>query len=440
MPTRHHQLSLTQAIFINLNIILGVGIFINTGVLAQRAGALSGVSYIIIGAVMLPLIISIAKLLEIHPGGGFYVFGKKEIHPFAGFMSSWSYFTGKLASGILVIHASVTFAQEIIPSLARIDTILLDIILLSMFIALNMLNIKAGSAIQSIFLGFKIIPILFLLLAGLFLFDGANFAAPHRIWSGIPSTLPLVLYAMLGFEAAASLSSKIKDAHKNAPRAVLISYGIAILIACLYQLIFYGILGTDLLQLDYRGIYPALLQKLFTGNGYVQELLEQLLHIAITASALGSSYGIIFSNSWNLYTLAQHKHTFFPQALTQLNKHHIPWLCVLAEGALCLLYLAITRGNQLPLQQIGALGCTIGYIISAASLVMAKKNKPTLDVAWWIPILATLNCLFLISACIVSLIYSGAYSLLTFGSLLIFGIIMFWWTRKESTESSVTST
>ena len=41
------------------------------------------------------------------------------------------------------------------------------------FMLLNMLDIKTNSAIQTIFFGFKLIPIMFAILSGLYLFSGS---------------------------------------------------------------------------------------------------------------------------------------------------------------------------------------------------------------------------------------------------------------------------
>src|SRR5271169_2910080 len=96
--TKEHMLSLPTAILININIMLGVGIFINTAELAKRAGALGCLSYALVGILLLPLIICVAELVKLHPSGGFYIFARREINPFFGFLSAWIYFTGKLAS------------------------------------------------------------------------------------------------------------------------------------------------------------------------------------------------------------------------------------------------------------------------------------------------------------------------------------------------------
>lgn len=420
-----HKLSLPAAILININIMMGAGIFINTVELGKRAGFLGGFIYLLVGTLMLPLVYSIAKLVNLYPDGGFYTFGKQALNSFVGFISTWSYFTGKLASATLMIHASLLLTQKIIPSLNAIPIIFLDLLILSIFIWLNMLNIKTGSRIQAIFMGLKLIPIFFAIGAGLYFITGATITAADLHWYGIGSALPLVLYASTGFEATCSLSSNIENAQRNGPRAIFISYSIALLLACIYQLLFYTSLGSQLASLSsYLDAFPALNALLFPARQFIAQRLTVIMHLAIASSALGGAYGIIFSNNWNLYTLAQNHHTFKEKLLTVLNKHHIPVACVLVEGFICLIYLMVTGGHAVPLQQVSALGCVIAYTLSVLSLWYVS-GRTYINVQRWIPTLGLLNCVILITACIRNFFISGIAPLLTFGTLLIIGIIMF---------------
>lgn len=150
------------------------------------------------------------------------------------------------------------------------------------------------------------------------------------------------------------------------------------------------------------------------------------MHLSIVASALGGAYGIIFSNVWNIYTLAQHNHLFQSERFSLLNRFSIPWLCVLFEGFICLLYLFISRGSQLPLQQIGALGVTIAYTLSALSLIAAyRKNEDMNGFKKLIPYLALGCCILLIGVTINNLIINGISSFVLFSALLSVGIFMY---------------
>jgi len=432
--TKVYKLSLPAMVLINLNIMLGVGLFINTTELAKRAGVLGALSYVAIGILLLPLIFSIVQLLRLYPIGGFYTFGTQSMNSFAGFISTWSYFIGKLASTMLVIHIFVLLIQEAIPFFSSFNPLILDCITLTIISLLNLFNIKTGSTIQAWALVFKMIPIAFLIFVGIFFMQGTNFVVTQPVLPSITGTLPLVLYATLGFEAACSLSSKIKDAHKNAPRAVLISYGLIILLYCLYQLIFYGVLGTTLAQQsDFRGAFPALLYYILPQADQLSSVLIIIFHLAIAASALGAAYGMIYSNMWNLYILAQHHHTFAANKLILFNKQQIPFLCIIVEGIICLIYLATTHGDQLPLQKIGAFGVTITYIISALSLLVVRyRSRKSL----WLPLCGLANCIILLIACINSFFETGITDLGVFALLFFFGIFMFWYHTNIPTKSA----
>ena len=418
-----YKISLPVAILININIMLGAGLFINTSTLAQNAGLFGGFLYILVGLLMLPLILSIAELLRRHPAGGFYTFAQKELNPLMGFISGWCYFTAKIASCILMIHVSSTLLLHSFPALSPLHPYVLDAFFVTLFTTLNLLNIKAGSTIQKAFIGFKTFPILFAILSGAFLLQGDNFSSSKIVWNGLQSSLPLVIYAVVGFEASCSMSSKIRDSKKNAPLAVLISFGIVILIATLYQSIFFGALGHELtLCQGHCDTFPTLLHHLFGDTPFAHKF-EGIIHLAIASSTLGAAYGIIFSNSWNLHILAQHNHIWFSKYFARLNANAIPYACVIVEGLLALVYLLVSQGVLVPLQQIGAFGCVIAYTLSISALNRAIKQESPLRRL--IPLLGFGSCAILTLACLRSFFLNGMSSLLVYTVLFFIGLIMF---------------
>jgi len=438
--TKERKLTLPVAIMININIMLGAGIFLNTAKLAKKIGALGSFGYVIIGALMLPLVISIARLTGMHPDGGFYAFGKKELSPLAGFLAAWGYFIGKLGSGALMAHFSLKLIQQLVPILGNVNILILDAIVIGGFVLLNMLNIKSGGRIQTGFTILKLIPIVFAILCGLYLFNPANISAANSFWEGIPATLPLLFYASMGFEAACVISCKIKNPQKNAPKAIIISYLIALSIAAVYQLMFYGALGQALAQLpipEYQYVFPALLKKLLPYLPKIAQYIQVILHLALASSALGGSYGIMFSNTWNLHTLAKNKHLLFSDWFTKLNRHAIPFACVIVEGLIYMIYLLVSSGNQIPLQQMSSLGVVFAYTLSVLAFLTAKIKRTTIKTPIWIPIIGLVNCGILAFFCIKGLFEKGFSSLVTFTILLLLGSIMFFATSAKSKQEAL---
>ena len=430
MSNKTAKLSLWAAIIVNVNIIIGSGVFINTTELAKRAGLLGGLTYVIVGLLLFPLILSFVKLLQLYPNGGFYAFCSKSLHPVIGFINTWCYFFSKLSSAALVIHIFVLLMQKTFPGLTVVSPFVLDIAIMTLLLSLNMLNVKTGSRIQGWLMILKLSPIVFVIGSGLLFLQGTNLTPIHQLWEGIPSAIPLVLHALLGFEIACAISRNIENPEINAPRSVLISYGIVIVLYVLYQTFFYAILGTDLAaQADYRGAFPLLISK-FGISDYGKNIVGHLIHLAIATSALSAGFGIIYANMWNLYSLAELKHVVAPEKVMQLNRFNIPFVCVLAQGAIMLLYMLVIRGELTTYQQLSAFGATITYMLSLAGLLaVLLQHKKSL----WLTILGLVNCLILISASLYTMwLTANPIPLLMFTGIVIGGIAMYYMASKRS--------
>lgn len=427
------KLSLFTTVLISLNIMMGGGIFINTVELAKRAGSLSGFMYPLIGLLIAPLMLSIAALIKLHPAGGFYIFGQKEISPFVGYLSTWSYFIAKLASASLMIHVSVSLITQIFPGLLRHGSLLFyDLLIVSLFIILNTLNMRTGSHIQFGFLSFKLIPVLFVIAAGFFYFSPVHAHSFINLWEGIPSSLPLVLYAAIGFEAICALSGKMENPEKNGPRTIIISFLTMMLLVFLFQFLFYATLGNTLAQQDtYLGAFPALLSFMMPGMPHLRNYLQILFNLAIAISALGGCYGVLYSNNWNLYILAQHKKISGYQWLLYLNTHGIPVVCLFVEWLVCVSFLYSYLGKQIALQQMAALGTSLTYCICVIALLCAYIRSQKTYFKMLIPYMALISCALLIGACIRNFYYSGIFPLFGFILLLLAGLMLY---RNNTTD------
>lgn len=420
--TQTPHLSLLSAIIININIMLGSGIFINTVLLSNYTGALGAATYGIGGLLILPLILSFSQLLSDFPGGSFYDFGAA-IHPLLGFVNSWTYFVGKLATPAIGIHVFVTLMQTINPSLASYNPLILDTLIVLLFVALNLFNLKTGRNINFVFIALKLIPILFVICAAFFLFDTSHFTPETFKWSGIPEAMPLVIFAFAGFEASCSLSKLIINPEKNGPRAILISYLITLTILMLYQTGFFGILGSLLGSLSsYREAFPLIIQKCVPTDEGLQWFFRAITLSGIAASSLGASYGVIYSNFWNLHALAQQRCIIGAPLFLKKNRYGTPIACVIAAGGIILCYQWCSGGVLLPLQQISAAGNLTAYTISIVSfLLLAVRNGRHRLLAS----AATLSCLALYCSVLISAYKYGAAPLALFFVVIGAGILMF---------------
>ncbi len=121
-----------------------------------------------------------------------------------------------------------------------------------------------------------------------------------------------------------------------------------------------------------------------------------------------------------------------PSLFTKLNKHQIPYMCILTEGLLTFLYLAISRGQQLPLQQLSSFGCTITYTLSALALVVALWRNPASKLLQLTAWLAVGSCMILLTSCVNSFMLNGMSILIAFLLILILGTVMYVMTKNQN--------
>jgi amino acid transporter len=418
--THPYKLSLKSAILISVNIILGAGLFLNTVPLAQKAGALSPFIYIFVALCMVPLIMVMGELVKIVPGGTLFNFAQKGLSTNWGFIVGWSYFVAKLASCSVMIHLFTSMARQAIPQMALINHVLLDTMILSLFTMLNLMNMKTGNRIQMFFISMKTMPIAFIILTGLAKFNLINFAKSTIPFETIPLAIPLAIYAFTGFESIVALSSHIEDPEKNAPTAIFGSFGIAIIITFLLQGSFFSIINLESLAnlQSFNGI-TAFVQAALPSNMQLENIYA-IFQLAVGISALGGAYGILFSNNWNLYALAEANTLPLSNQLKKKSQYNIATLCIVIQSIICLLYLTMAGSQQVMLQQINALGCTVAYTISTLAFINLTgiQNKKTLGY------LALITCIFFIGTCIWGFINNGIYGLIGFSTLVAVGIVM----------------
>lgn len=320
-----------------------------------------------------------------------------------------------------MIHFCCHLFGQLFPQLQVVSLLTLDTIVIATFFLLNLFNMRIGRSIQFSFIILKSIPIIFIILSGVWFLNPHNFSYIELPFAGIFGTLSLAIYAFTGFEASLSLSQHIENAQKNAPRAIIISYLIVLSIYMLFQICYYGALNlTSLTQTGQLDGIALFLQSIYQT---VHPHLKALLYICMGTSALGGAYGILFSNLWNLHGLAAHKHVPLHSHLTTKNTAGIAYWCLFVEVIMCVGYLFTTNANPTTLRQINAFGCTLAYTISITAFAFLAFK--TLKKRWTklVAFLALCSCSIFIIACVNGFRINGPTALYAFITLLIIGAL-----------------
>jgi len=415
-----YRLSLVEAIFVNINVMIGMGIFVNTYPLIKQVGVFSFVNYLVVGILLLPLILSMIRLVFLHPEGGFYTYATQELNPSCGFISSWSYFIGKTASATLILYAVTLIVRDLVPLLRIANPFVLFIFFLMIVIVVNTYGMRFGSFVQKIIVCAKFVPILIIIGVGIWYFSTQSLPSIEFNLYSLIMTIPIVLYATMGFETACVLSLTIENAKKNAPIAIFTSYLMVIFIAALYQF-FASITLIPFIPLfhEYQDVFKYI-AKFFSSISLENEIWA-LLYGGVAISGIGSAFGILYSNMWNLYTLAKNNDIPLKNHCTSLNICGIPVFCLFIEGIVSLFLILISQANIILLQQCSALAISLTFTISVLSLLiryLKNRQSPLL------PFLGLINCFIFIIASLYSLIKTNSYGFILFACLLLFGIVI----------------
>lgn len=291
MPTAEpgYQRSLRpwDAALIVVGGIIGGGIFLTPGIVAERTN--SGLTLLLlwVGAGLLTLIgaLCYAELGARRPhAGGSYVYLREAFGPLAGFLFGWTM--------LLVIYSgSTAFVAKIFASyastlfgLSPAWAMPLTVGALVFVAGLNLFGLKLGARIQNLFTLLKLLAVAVLVVCGLF-FAGAGHSQvlaidPTHQGSGFMGAALPVLFAYSGFTYLNNLAGEVRDPQRTLPRALTLGMLLVIVAYVLVNVAYLAVLGHTGLAASHA---PAadVMQKVFGSFG------ARLIALGVAISALG---------------------------------------------------------------------------------------------------------------------------------------------------------
>ncbi len=396
------KISLTAAVLICTNTIVGAGLFLNPKALTITAGQYGFLGYIFSAALIFPLILSMAELSTFLPvSGGLYVYSKTYLNRPLGFLSGWSYFIGKTVSAVFILHAFTAFIQKHTPALANIPTLFLDYGVIAILILLNIGGLSLGGRAQYFFNFLKAVPVVITFILSFFYFEPNFFSSTLPTGSSLVQLIPITLYAYAGFEVICSVGSFVENPTVNIKKAIIIAFTSVVFIYGIFSLCLYSVLGPELMQ-SHESLL-ALGLKVMPG----QSLFGKLLNAIVFTSIIGGSFSMITTNCWNMHTLASNGHFPFAKFLTKVSEsHHVPWVSLCIEGFIAALIITITQ-SQIPLQNMTVFAMYLSHLLTSCAAYQATKREHQSTLSSWIPKLAILSCTGVIALCLKNIITFG---------------------------------
>jgi len=233
-----------------VNMVVGGGIFVLPGRIAAELGSAAILAYLVCSVAVALVFLCFAEVgSRITRSGGAYAYIEEAFGPFAGFIASVLFWFGFAALSDAAITVAMVEAMTVaFPVLGASAPRALFIIAVFVFLTVvNVRGVQSGVRLYVFNTVAKLIPLLLLLVAGLFVINLEYLAIPAWPSAGeIGAGAIMLFFAFSGAECALSASGEIKKPSKTVPMGLLLGItGLLVLYVGL-QTVAQGVLGPEL--------------------------------------------------------------------------------------------------------------------------------------------------------------------------------------------------
>jgi APA family basic amino acid/polyamine antiporter len=347
------RLGLFDATMIVMGGIIGSGIFLNPAEVARHVATpwlIVGV-WLVGGAIAIAGAFVYAELAARRPEvGGQYAYLRDAWGPMPAFLYGWSLLLVIQSGGMAAV--AITFARYFgeLTHLPLPDGAVAAGALAALT-AVNCLGVRAGSNVQSALMVLKILAIVALVLAGLFLAGAfpdpprAPAAAETGTLAALGAALTPVMFAYGGWQTASFVAAEMREPKRDLARGLLLG---VIGVVALYTAVAYTclhVLGPEGLAAT-RTPATAVMRLALGDTG------AALIALGIAISALGFLSQGMLTAPRVYFAMAQDR-LFFPQVAKVNARTHVPILAILLQGGVAIL-IALS----------GTYGQILSYVVS----------------------------------------------------------------------------
>jgi APA family basic amino acid/polyamine antiporter len=224
---RPQLLSFWMCVALVVGNTIGSGVFLLPTALAPY-GLNSVVAWGFTASGAIALAVVFARLSRAYPqAGGPYAYVHFAFGPLTAFIVAWGYWISIWVGNVSIATYTVSYLTPLLPWIAEKPgaPVALTLLFLWMLTFVNWYGIKASGWVQSVTTVLKILPLLAVVLLGLFSLHSNNVAAATAIpltVSGTTAAATLTLWALLGLESATIPADKVANPARVIPIATLL--------------------------------------------------------------------------------------------------------------------------------------------------------------------------------------------------------------------------
>jgi basic amino acid/polyamine antiporter, APA family len=384
-------------------VVMGLGSMVGAGVFAALAPAAAAAGNgLLIGLVVAAVVAyfnatSTARCAARYPeSGGAYVYGRKRLGEFWGYLAGWGFVVGKTASCAAIALIVGSYAWP-----ARSHAI--AVVAVVALTALNVTGIQKSLWVTRI-----IVTVVLAALAGVALVamtaPGTDFGR-IEIGAGVYGALQaagLLFFAFAGYARIATLGEEVRDPARTIPRAIPVALGIALVVYAVVAVALLAVLGSPRLAQSTAPVADAVRAAGVAG-------WEPMVRAVAVLAALGSLLSLILGVSRTTFAMARDH--YLPQQLSAVHtRFKTPYRAEIAVG----LVVAVLAASTDVRSAIGfsSFAVLVYYAIANASAwTLGGRIVPTLGFIGCAVIALSLPLTTVIAGAAVLVVGAAVYAL-----------------------------
>lgn len=392
------ELGTFDAVMVGLGSMIGAGIFAALAPAARSAGSALLIGLCVAAVIAYCNATSSARLAAVYPAsGGTYVYGRKRLGDFWGYLAGWGFVVGKTASCAAM---ALTVGFYAWPAHAHAVAVAAVVALT----AINYAGVQKSAWLTRVIVAvvLSVLAALVVTVFGSGRIDTAALDVTDVSLTGVLQAAGLLFFAFAGYARIATLGEEVREPARTIPRAIPITLGITLVVYAVVAVAVLTSLGPSRLA---ASAAPLLDTVAAVGARW----MEPVVRIGAVVAATGSLLALILGVSRTTFAMARDRH--LPYALAAVHpRNAVPYRAELLVG-LVVSILAATVDLR------GAIGFSsfavlVYYAVANASawtLSPAEGRPPRV-----VPVLGLVGCVVIALALPPSSVLSGV-AVLTVG-------------------------
>ncbi|QCU79369.1 APC family permease [Citricoccus sp. SGAir0253] len=356
--------------------MVGAGVFTSIGLAAAAAGTLVPLALLLAGATAWLNATSTAQLAAVHPtSGGAYVYGRRQLGPWAGFVAGWGFVTGKSAS---IAAMAYTLALYLVPVASGAGDGAARAVAIAAVVGVTAVNLAGITRTVQATVAI-LVPVL-LVLAVVIVAGLAGVRAPGPGPDGgavLPGAGPgplgvlqgagLLFFAFAGYARIATLGEEVRSPRRTIPRAVLGALAATLALYGLLTVSLLAVLGPDRLAGSPTAVRDAVVVLFGPPWAWIAVLGAAL-------ACLGSMLNLVAGISRT--GLAMAREGDLPRPLARISaRTSVPWVAQLAAAGVVVVLLLTT--DVLTVVGLSSFGVLVYYAVAnLAAATLAERVVP----------------------------------------------------------------